>query len=186
MNEEVQTPVENEESSQEETQETVEETVEQDDTFDESLIDPDVRDYKPPVETDESDDELDEEEKVKFNKFVDKSVGSKVEQIQREMKVAAFFSENKEFSKYKSATEKYLSHPTYKNLPIQNIVAIVAAKDMQKIGAAKEREAQRKVAETKSAGSSVRKTSTESFNWATASKEEFEAQKAKVLGRQGI
>ena len=102
------------------------------------------------------------------------------------MKLNSFFSENKDLSKYRKATEKYLAHPLYKNLPINNIVNIVAAKDMQKIGAAKEREAQKKVAETKSAGGSVRQTSTGGTNWLTASKAEFEAQKAKVLGRQGI
>jgi len=62
----------------------------------------------------------------------------------------------------------------------------VAANEMMKIGAAKEREAQGKVDKTKSPGTTVRKTEGGNKDWHTASKEDFEAQRNKVLGRQGF
>lgn len=150
-----------------------------DDTFDESLIDPEVRDYKPAETPPEDDDDIDPEERERINKIVGRSVGSQVQQLEQKYRVDAFFSENKEFAKYKNATAKYLSHPDYKHLPINNVVAIVAAKDMQKIGAAKEREAQRRVQESSNPGTGVRQTNAGSFNWATAPKDQFEQQKLK-------
>jgi hypothetical protein len=78
-----------------------------------------------------------------------------------------------------------MKHPAYKNIPVKNIAAIVAARDLQKIGAMKEREAQRKANETRGGGSSARPTPGAGKDWHRAPKAEVEAKKAEVLGRQG-
>lgn len=155
------------------------------DEFDENDIDPEVRDYKPAVPVEEEDN-TDPEDRARIQKIVDKTVGGTVQQLQRQLAVDQFFNGKPEFAKYKGAAEKYLNHPTYAGLPIQNIVAIVASKDMQKIGAQKEREAQRIVSETQNPGTTVRKPAGGTTDWHSASKDDFEAQKAKVLGRQGV
>lgn len=158
-------------------------TTTDDDSFDEESIDPEVKNYKPETPPTEEEDEVDPEDQKRISKIVEKEVGGKVAQLQKQIAVDKYFGENPEFNKYRGAAEKYLNHPTYSNIPVKNIVAIVAANDMQKIGAAKERAAAKVVAETRVPGNNMRKTTPESFNWSTVSKEEFTAQKAKVLGR---
>lgn len=153
------------------------------DEFDDSKIDPEVRSTQVPSKTAEDDLDMDEEEKAKFEKIVQKQVGAKLTEMENKMEIASFVGAKPEYAKYKDSMLKYMNHPAYSNVPVQNIAAIVASKDMQKIGAAKEREAQRTVAETKSPGSNFRKPTTAKTDWLTASKEEFEAQKSAVLGR---
>lgn len=154
--------------------------------FDESRIDPEVRDYKPSEKpATEEEEEIDAEDKARIEKIVEKKYGGDIEAIKKQVAVDTYFNSNPEMAKYKGAALKYMEHPTYKGIPVHNIVAIVASKDMMKIGAAKEREAQRKVAETKSPGMSVRKPAGGSVDWLNVSKAEFDAQKAKVLGRMG-
>jgi len=158
-----------EDQSQEEEVKEPEVEPEADDTFDESMIDPEVRDYTPPKKEEEDEfEDLDETESARIEKVVEGK-------IRREMEVERYFNENPEFKKYRGAVGKYLAHPNYANLPVHNVAAIVASKDMQKIGAAKEREAQKRVAETKNPGTSVRKTEASKTDWRTAPKDEFEA-----------
>lgn len=134
----------------------------------------------------EEEDDVDEEDSKRISKIVDKQVGSKMTEIENKMEVQAFVAVKPEFAKYQGVILKYMNHPDYANIPVHNIAAIVALRDLIKIGAAKEREAQKKVNETKSPGQTVRKPTGGQKDWHTAPKEEFEAQKAKVLGRQGF
>jgi len=137
-------------------------------------------------EEDQEEDEISPEDEKTIGKIVDKRVGDKLSQIQKiqdESEVDAFIRAKPEYGKYRNSMLKYMSHEAYKNIPVHNIAAIVSARDLQKIGAQKEREAQRKANETKGGGSTVRKPGG-AVDWRTAPKEEFEAQKAKVLGQQ--
>lgn len=152
-----------------------------DDEFDDSKIDPEVRSTTTPAKEGEEDLDMDEEEKARVEKIVQKQVGTKLTEMENKMEVAGFIGAKPEYAKYKDAMLKYMNHPAYSNVPVQNIAAIVASKDMQKLGAAKEREAQRIVAETKSPGSNFRKPTTEKIDWMTASKEEVEAKKRAIL-----
>lgn len=156
------------------------------DEFDESLIDQDVANYKPEPPAQNDDDDIDADDAARIEKIIAKKYGGDVEGIKKQMAIDSFFNVHPEYGKYKGAAQKYLNHPIYAGLPIQNIVAIVSSKDQQKIGAQKEREAQRKVAETATPGASVRPTTGGTTDWSKVPKAEFEAHKAKVLGRQGL
>lgn len=138
---------------------------------------------------DEDESEVDPEDQKTIGKVVDermKPVTEALKQIQKvkdEQEVDAFLRVRPEFNKYREVMIKFVSHPAYAQIPVHNIAAIVASKDLQRLGAEKERETAKKVAETKEKGGQVRKPGTGEVDWKTASKEEFEAQKAKVLGQ---
>lgn len=172
------TEIEREEEVEEETPKEEEEDI------DLEKITPEVRRQRE-VEAKEEEEDIDDEDKKRISKIVQKEVGGKLVEIENKAEVQAFVASKPEFAKYQGVILKYMAHPDYANIPVHNIAAIVASKDMMKIGAAKEREAQQKVASTKSPGNSVRKLEGGAKDWHSASKEDFEAQKAKVLGRQG-
>lgn len=156
------------------------------DEFDENLIDPEVKEYKPAEVKPSEEDDVDEEDKARIEKIIEKKYGGDIDTIKKKVELDSFFGANPEFSKYRKAVEIYKAHPTYSGIPVHNLAAMVAAKDMQKIGAAKERQVQRDVAETRSPGGQTRKPDGESTNWLKMSKDEFEAKKAEVLGRSGV
>ena len=157
-----------------------------DDEIDLDKITPEVRRARDEKKEESEDEEVDEEDSKRISKIVDKQVGTKMTEIENKMEVQAFVVVKPEFAKYQGVILKYMNHPDYANIPVHNIAAIVASKDLLKIGAAKEREAQKKVLETNSPGQTVRKTTGGQKDWHSASKEDFEAQKARVLGRQGF
>jgi hypothetical protein len=162
------------------------EGTEKEESFDEEKIDPEVRNYKPAEsKQEEEDDEIDQEDKARIEKVIEKKYGGDISQIKQKVEMDAFFNSNPELGKYRHAVELYKAHPAYSNVPIHNLAAMVSAKDMQKIGAAKERAAARAVEETRNPGGTVRKPSGEALDWKSVSKDDFEAQKAKVLGRMG-
>jgi len=176
--------IDDEEGKTEEEEDNGEKKEEGDDEIDLEKITPEVRRQREEKKEEEEED-IDEEDNKRITKIVNKQVGAKLSEIENKTEVQAFIAAKPEFAKYQGVILKYMSHPDYANIPVHNIAAIVASKDMMKIGAAKEREAQKKVAETKTPGTTVRKESGGKKDWHTASKEDFEAQKAKVLGRQG-
>jgi len=168
-----------------ETKEEEDKGEKKEEAFNEDDIDEDVKNYKPPVPKEDEDDDIDAEDKARIEKVVEKKYGTTLNEIQKKAEFDTFFNANPEMGKYRKAVEIYKAHPTYAGVPIHNLAAMLSAKDQQKIGAAKEREAAAKVLETKNPGGTVRKPAGEGNNWMKASKEDFEAQKAKVLGRQG-
>lgn len=176
-------PAEGEEIAPKEDEEVV--PPKEEDSFDEDNIDEDVKNYKPTEEIKGEEDEIDPEDEAKINKILEKRYGSDINNLKKQVAIDSYFNAHPEYSKYRGAAEKYVNHPTYSKIPIHNIVAIVSSKDQQKIGAAKERAAAKEVSTTKVPGASVRKTTTGSTDWKKVSKDEFEAQKAKVLGRMG-
>lgn len=134
----------------------------------------------------EDDEEILPEDKKVISKVVSDALTPIQKQLQDQADRAElnnFISEQPEFAKYKTVIEVYMRHPAYRNIPVKNIAAIVASKDLQKIGAQKEREAQAATNATKGGGSTTRVVPGEK-DWSRASKEEFEAKKAEVFGRR--
>ncbi len=139
-------------------------------------------------EDDPDDEEIDPEDEKTISKIVDKKVGdklAKLQQIENQTEVNAYVTDHPEFAKYQSAALKYMNHPAYANIPVQNIMAIVASKDLLKMGAEKERAAAKKVNETKNPGGTAREPGKGKVDWATATDDEFAAQHAKALGQEG-
>lgn len=143
---------------------------------------------KPTVPQDNPDDDdgMDPDDKARISKVVDKRLSPIEERLQKqqdEIEVNDYILNNPEMSKYKPVILKYMASPAYKSVPVKGIAAIVAASDMQKIGAAKERAAQRKVAETKNGGAATRGAEPVKFNPTTASFTEMEREIARVKGQ---
>src|SRR4030042_162458 len=135
-------------------------------------------------------DEIAPEDKETIGKVVEEklkaysSMKDDIQKVKDQVEVDAFIQLKPEYTKYRGVALKYMSSTAYSTIPVKNIMAIVAANDQQKIGAEKERDAQKKVREKKGGGSSVRKPGT-AFDWGKASPQEFQEQRAKVLGNQG-
>jgi len=143
---------------------------------------------EPPEE--EEEEEIAPEDERAISKVVKKQLApilegqKKVQALENETQVSSFIQTKPEYTKYKAVILKYMAHPDYANIPVHNIAAIVAAKELQEIGAQKEREAQKKAKDTQGGGTTIRKLGEGATDWGKASKEEFEAQKAKVLGQR--
>lgn len=185
MNEEIQeenidTPVEDSD---------VEEVVEEE-VVDEPVIDdpePEVRTGEvPTVDTPTDDPAIDPDDEATIGKVVKKQLEpvftglKQVQTLRDSVEVDTFIRDNPDYSKYRSTALKWMGNPAYSNVPAHNIMAILSAKDQQKIGAKKEREASKKVAETKDAGTTVRKGEV-ATDWLGMGKEEFETKKQQVL-----
>ena len=157
------------------------------------VIEPETRGKKEDEEP-EGDEEPEEgvpdDEKV-ISKIVDKklkgvsSITKELQEIKDRQEVDSFINAKPEFGKYRDTILKHVAHPAYKNIPVHFIAAAIASKDMQKLGAQKEREAAKKAKETQGNGGSYRKPGGVKVDWLTATKEDFEAQREKVLGRAG-
>lgn len=149
------------------------------DEIDLELLGPEKIEDKKDDEEDPDEDEMDPDDKKKISKIVDKKV---VEAITKATEMTNFLKDNPQFSKYEKAMELYRNHPTYKNTPLKAIAAIVAFKDAERLGAAKEREASKKVAETKDPGHSSRRSDTGGIkDWSKATQEEVEAQRNAIV-----
>jgi hypothetical protein len=153
-------------------------------------IEPEVRGTGPeptpePKKEEGEDEEVLPEDKKVISRVVSEALSPLQKQLQEQADQAEltnFVTENPEYAKYKQSITVYMKHPAYRNIPVKNIAAIVASKDLQKIGAQKEREAQAAANATKGGGSSAR-VAPGGKDWTKASKEEFEAKRAEVFGR---
>jgi len=145
---------------------------------------------KPDVKPDEEEDVAPEDEEA-IGKVVDKRIEpitkalGEVQKIKDQAEVDSFIRVKPEFEKYRAVALKYMAHPAYKNVPVNNIMSIVAGKDLQKLGAQKERDAKKKADDTKSPGDPVREPGKGKVDWKKAPKADFDAQRQKVLGQQG-
>jgi len=154
---------------------------EEDDDINPDDYDPEVRKEAKKDEDEDEDDDLDPDDKKTISKVIDKRLSPVEQQIQRqndEIEINNYLVENPEMSKYKPVMLKYLQHPAYSNIPVKNIAAMVASKDMQKLGAKKEREASRKANETRQRGSQA--NNSKPVDWLTAPKKDFEAELQRV------
>lgn len=148
-----------------------------------------ITDKKEDDSVDDEDDDMLPADKEAINKAVDKKMQgvdaklAQVQTIQDQIEVDAFIRSKPEYAKYRAVALKYMAHSDYKNIPAHNIFAIVSANDAQKIGAQKEREAQKTVKATQNGGNQVRVPNGGKVDWSKATKEEMQAQKNKIFGR---
>lgn len=140
----------------------------------------------------DEDDEIDPETEKIVQKVVGRQLSPLQEQIKKQqealqaqqdkVEIDSYIAANPDFSKYRKAIETYAQHPAYKNIPISNIAAIVASKDLMKIGAQKEREAAEAAARSKSGGNNARPTGSGGKDWSTATPEEVQAKRNEIMG----
>ena len=160
-------------------------------------VEPEVR-TKPPAKKGEEpptppDDEVDPEDAATIGKVVDKRLKPLQERLEQQnatiqeradaAEVDDLIREKPEFEQYRGKILTYMKHPAYSNVPAKNIARIVAGDDLMKLGAQKEREAAEEVAKTKGVGGTARKIEGGGKDWLKASKEDFQAERARVMGQ---
>ena len=151
-------------------------------------VEPEIRTPAQKKEEKTEEEEINPDDEQVIKKVVEKRIKPVADILQRvkdEQEVDAFLRVKPELSKYRDVIIKYVQHPAYANIPVYNIAAMVTAKDLQALGAEKEREAAKKAKDTGGDGGTQRKATSGKTDWAKASKEEFEAQKSIILGQQG-
>lgn len=154
---------------------------------------PKVEDPPAPKEGDEGGD-VDPEDEKKINKLFDKRLSglTKTQQeTQRKLEVDQFLSRNPNgvanVDRYRDKMVQYATHPNYQKLSPQELFNILAGPELMRIGAKKERDAAKRAKDTQVNNNSSRPAGGggQKKDWSNASKEDFEAQKAAVLGRRG-
>jgi len=158
----------------------------------EKKIEPEVRPGEEPVVPPKKDEEeIDPDDEARISKLVDKKVAPlQAQLVQRTNEAEAdtflrspeTLKKYPDASKYREAMLKYMNHPAYSRIPASNVFRIVAGDDLVKLGAQREREAAIKVKGTQVNSSSARVPQGQK-DWGNASREEFEAKRAEVLGR---
>ncbi len=139
----------------------------------------------------EGDDDVDAEDEAKIAKIIDKRLqGLTATQLntQRQLDVDSFLAQNTStlpnVNRYRDAMLKFAVHPNYKNLTAKEIFNIVAGPELMRIGAKKEREAAARAKSTQVNNSSGRSPSGAKKDYLNMSKDDFAAEKARVLGRR--
>lgn len=110
------------------------------------------------TEDDEDEDDVDPADKETIGKVVAKALKPFIEKEAREQddrEVSTFLTENPDFKPYEAKARKYMSHPSRKDVPIEEIFYGVAGKDLLKIGAKRAKIANDEAKKTKSAGGSA-------------------------------
>ena len=135
----------------------------------------------------EDDEELDPDDKKKIGKVVGEAMDPVLKQqrtLQQTTEINGFIQTNPSFAKYSEGIKAQMdAHPT---LTVRDAATIVAGDDLMKMGARAEREAKKQADSTKGGGSSARPAGGgKGKDWGTASKEDFAAKRAEVLGRTG-
>lgn len=167
-------------------QETPEEQPQDDKPIDVESIKIEVREKARQEEIDYGED-VDPDDVQVISKVVEKqtaSVRQALQDAQDQTEINNYIKDNPEMEKYKPVIEKYLKHPVYSQIPVKNIGAMIASDDLLKIGAKKEREAQARADATRQTGTQVRTPQGGKKDWTKVSKDEFEAQKRRILGQQ--
>ena len=134
----------------------------------------------PEKKTEEEEDDLDPDDEARINKMVDKRLAqSGVGDTRDQLQVSAFVRDNPEYSKYADRALKYMK--TIPDLVAEDAFRIVSAKDQQKIGAQKEREAFEKARGTTSSGTQFRAPAGGGIDWSKATAEEISAKRNEVI-----
>ncbi len=153
----------------------------------------------PPAKNGEGDgaeDDFSQEEMDKFRRMSEKIYGDKfktVDQLaQRTMNdavnsdVTTFLKQDPHadlLTEFESKIRKYAQHPSRAQVPIDELVWGIAGKKLITLAAESVRKAQKAASESKMGGNSARKPNLSSGkkDYATMSKEEFEAETARIL-----
>jgi hypothetical protein len=181
-----QTVDETQDDSAETTEETTEETKEDEEINPDDFTPEERAAAKAASSVEDDDEDIDPEDKARIDKRISKQLSPLQDRIQAqndEIEVNSYIALKPEVAPFKAVILKHMKHPAYSNIPVKHIASMLMADKMQKIGAQKEREAQRKVAETKNGGSQQRKAVGGAIDWSKATPEQVEAQIAKVKGQ---
>jgi hypothetical protein len=153
-------------------------------------IEPEVRPMFGTPEKSKEGDDIDPEDEAKISKVVSRYVTPLQQQSidnQNSIEVDTFIRNSTEkfpfASKYRESILTYMKNPAYARIPAKNIFNIVAAEEMIKFGAEREREASTKAKSTRVTSSSARPISGGQKDWGMASKADFDAKRAEVMGR---
>jgi len=134
----------------------------------------------PEKKTEEEDEDLDPDDQARIAKMVDKRLAQAgVGDTRDQLQVDGFVRDNPEYSKYSTRALKYMK--AIPNLVAEDAFRIVSAKDQQKIGAQKEREAFEKARATTSSGTQFRAPVSGGVDWLKASQEEVNAKKNEII-----
>jgi len=150
-------------------------------------ITPETRQKIEEKKKEEEEGETDPEDEKMIGKVVDKrldQVTKDLRDTKDQMEVDSFIRSKPEFGKYREVALKYMKSPAYNNIPAHNIMAMVASKDLQKLGAQKEREAAENAKNTQSPGSTARKPTGGKTDWSKATREDIDAKKAEIFDRR--
>lgn len=173
--------------------ETVDEGLEENDPEEEEAEDeplnPDEIDIETRTETPKpkkvkDDDDIDPADEESISKIVERKTAPLTQRMQDQqdtIEVDGFIQSKPEFAKYRAVVLKYIKSPAYSNIPVHNIMAMVSAKDQQRIGAKIEREAQEKAKATKNPGNTTRKTGSSEIDWSKATPQEIADKKAEIM-----
>jgi len=146
-------------------------------------IEPKTR-AKPPKKPKEGEEEEepDPDDERMVSSIIDKRLKEAgIGDTQDQLQLDAFIRDNPEYSKYRVNALKYMKvHPS---LVAGDAVRIVSAKDQQKIGAEKEREATENARSTQGGGMTVRTPKGAGRDWSKATAEEMDAKKNEIYGR---
>lgn len=103
----------------------------------------------------DEDDDIDPADKETIGKVVAKALKPFVEEkakAQDEQEIKDFLNSNPDFKPYEAKARKYMSHPSRKDVPIEEIFYGVAGKDLLRIGAKRAKIADDEARKTRSAG----------------------------------
>lgn len=133
-------------------------------------------------------DELDPDDKKEIQRQVEQGLApfrKANQELQNKVEVDSFLAINPDYKKYEQAIRDHIADPAYSRVPVARIAAMIAAPDLMKIGARKEREAAARAKQTQNGGgaSAPRAPQGAGKDWGSASKEEFEKKKAEVLSQ---
>ena len=133
-----------------------------------------------------SDEELVAEDREAINKVTNEKIqplAERLEYMETVSDIDSFIGSKPEYVKYRNSMVKYATHSAYSNIPIHNIAAIVASKDLERLGAEKERNIQKEVSETQGFGKTIREEPGSQNDWSKATKEDIERKRQEVLGQ---
>lgn len=97
--------------------------------------------------------------------------------------VTEFLKEHPDLGIYAEKVEKWMKHPSRRNLPVKAIFAEVAFDHLMKLGADRARKADAEAKETQAGGGGSNRDAVSPIDWKTATKEQVAAEQLRV--RQG-
>jgi len=134
----------------------------------------------------EAEDEGDDDVSPEDAKIIEKVVARKLQPFEEEREaqtirseINEFVSQNPDFKEFVAKAEKWARHPSWKNVPTEQLMYAVAGKQLLTIGAKRREDADRKARETKVGGNSTSGTGAKKPVW-DMTDAEFKAEVDKV------
>ncbi|NCN39981.1 hypothetical protein GW916_01900 [bacterium] len=133
------------------------------------------------TDNEDEDDDIDPADEKTVGKIVEKALKPFIEKQMKDdddKEVKNFLKDNPDFAPYEAKARKYMSHPSRKDVPVQEIFYGVAGKDLLKLGAKRKQIADKEAKKTKSGGGASDAGGVKPVSEYT--KDELEAKQAEV------